>query len=93
MGMERVALCLNTEDPEQKELYDFLTKLPNGKKRNASAFLKTLLDREYQKKKEWYLSEKKKSEHEKKTLEAPKGEVIKSKNGRIRYELNKNLTN
>jgi hypothetical protein len=66
------ALCLNTDDPEQKELYDFITRLPNGKKRNTSAFLKTLVDREYQKKREQYLAEK-----EKETLKAPRVEVIK----------------
>jgi hypothetical protein len=72
MPIEKPALCLNTDDPEQKELFDFITKLPNGKKRNASAFLRTLVDREYQKKREQYFSEK-----EKETLKAPRVEVIK----------------
>ena len=60
MEIKKTALCLNVNDPEQKELYDFVTRLPNGKKRNASAFLKTLVDREYQKKREQYLKEKEK---------------------------------
>jgi hypothetical protein len=72
MPIEKPALCLNTEDPEQKELFDFITKLPNGKKRNASAFLRTLVDREYQKRKDQYLAEK-----EKETLKAPRVEVVK----------------
>lgn len=83
MPIEKTALCLNTDDPDQKELHDFITKLPNGKKRNASAFLKTLADREYQKKRDWYLAEKEKYEQEKKAQKAPK--VIKSKGGRINY--------
>lgn len=92
MKIERVALCLNVEDPDQKELHDFLTKLPNGKKRNGSAFLKTLLDREYQKKRDWYLSERSKFEQEKRAQEAPKGTLIKSNNGGIRYQVNSDLT-
>ncbi|OLS39157.1 hypothetical protein [Bacillus sp. MRMR6] len=80
MGIERVVLCLNTEDPEQRNLYEFVTKLPSGKKRNASGFLKTLVDREYQKQKAEYLAEK-----AKKTPEAPRVEVIKANNGGIRY--------
>jgi hypothetical protein len=47
-NIKKVTLCLNVDDPEQKELFDFVTKLPNGKKRNGSSFLKTLVDREYQ---------------------------------------------
>ena len=85
MGIERIALCLNTEDPEQKELFEFITKLPSGKKRNASAFLKTIADREYQRKRIQYLSKKDKFEQEKETLIAPQVEVIKSNNGGIRY--------
>lgn len=49
-NIKKVTLCLNVDDPEQKDLYDFVTKLPNGTKRNGSSFLKTLVDREYQKK-------------------------------------------
>jgi hypothetical protein len=82
VNMERITLCLNTEDPEQKELFEFVTSLPNGKKRNASAFLKMLVDREYQKKREWYVDGKRRQE--KKTHEASQGEVIKEKSG-IRY--------
>jgi hypothetical protein len=85
VGIERIALCLNTEDPEQKELFDFVTRLPNGKKRNASAFLKTLADREYQKKRIQYLSERGKNEQEKETLLAPQVEVIRSIKGGIKY--------
>lgn len=81
--MQRIALCINTDDPYQKELYDFVSFLPNGKKRNASAFLKLLVDREYQKNKEKYL-------HEKKTHEASKGTVIKTTNG-IKFDLTKDI--
>jgi hypothetical protein len=81
MGIVRIALCLNTDDPEQKELFDFVSYLPNGKKRNASAFLKTLVDREYQ---------KKKREQEKKAQSAPLVEVIKS-NGGIKYLASKGI--
>jgi hypothetical protein len=80
MGIVRIALCLNTDDPEQKELYDFVSFLPSGKKRNASAFLKTLVDREYQKKKE----------QTKKAPIAPHMEVIKA-NGGIKYLPSKNV--
>lgn len=69
MAIKRIPLCLNTDDPEQLELYKFVTSLPNGKKRNSSAFLRMLVDREYQKKK--------------KTLRAP--QMIKSNNGGIKY--------
>ncbi|MFJ5716510.1 hypothetical protein [Neobacillus sp. NPDC093127] len=82
MPIMHPALCLNTDDPDQKELYEFITRLPNGKKRNTSAFLKTLVDREYQKKKEQYLAEKSKFEQEKETPKAP--QVIKSSGG-IKY--------
>lgn len=68
MKIEKRSICLNVEDPEQKELFEFITKLPNGKRRNASAFLRTLVDREYQKKRDWYLEEKQRIENEKKTL-------------------------
>lgn len=87
VSIKRIPLCLNTDDPEQKELHDFITLLPNGKKRNSSAFLKMLVDREYQKKKEQYLSEKEKFEHEKETQKAP---LIKSNKGGIKY-LGKNV--
>jgi hypothetical protein len=79
VGIQRIALCLNTEDPEQEELYNFVTHLPNGKKRNASAFLKMLVDREYQKRKEEYVNAKK-------AQNAPRVEVIKSSGG-IRFDL------
>jgi hypothetical protein len=49
--LKKVSLVLNTDDPEQAELYRFVKKLPNGKKRNSSAFLRTLVDRAYQNKK------------------------------------------
>ncbi|WML44097.1 hypothetical protein [Neobacillus sp. PS3-40] len=84
MPIVKPALCLNTDDPEQKELYDFITLLPNGKKRNASSFLRTLVDREYQKRRFEYLAEKEKFIQEKKTQEASSDEVIKS-NGGIKY--------
>jgi hypothetical protein len=89
MAIEKPALCLNTDDPEQKELFEFITKLPNGKKRNTSAFLRTLVDREYQKKKDEYLAEKKKFEQEKKTQGASFGNVIKAKanNGEFKIDL------
>ncbi|TYS14259.1 hypothetical protein FZC78_19070 [Rossellomorea vietnamensis] len=48
MNIKKVSLCLNVDDPEQKTLHDFVTKLPNGDKRNGSQFLKTLVDREHQ---------------------------------------------
>jgi hypothetical protein len=82
------ALCLNMDDPEQKELYEFLTQLPNGKKRNTSAFLKTLVDREYQKKKEAYRTEKTKFEQIKKAQSAPSVEVVKRS---IKYLPSKNV--
>ncbi|TMU85476.1 hypothetical protein FGG79_09640 [Bacillus sp. BHET2] len=47
-NIKKVTLCLNVDDPEQKELFEFVSKLPNGSKRNGSSFLKTLVDREYQ---------------------------------------------
>lgn len=75
--IKRIPLCLNTEDPEQNELYEFVSTLSNGKKRNASAFLKLLLDREYQKKRDGYLEEKRKFEQQKEALKAPLVEVIK----------------
>lgn len=48
MGLKKVSLVLNTDDPEQAELYKYVKNLPNGKKRNSSAFLRILLDRAYQ---------------------------------------------
>jgi hypothetical protein len=86
MSIKRIPLCLNTEDPEQKELYDFVTMLPGGKKRNSSAFLRMLVDREYQKKKKEYLEEKEKKAHI-----APHSEVIKSSKGGIKYLPSKNI--
>jgi len=47
MKMKNVPVSFNLEDPEQKRLYDYLTRLPNGKRRNASGFIKRLVDREY----------------------------------------------
>ncbi|MDR7237097.1 hypothetical protein [Neobacillus drentensis] len=85
MPIMHPALCLNTDDPDQKELYEFITRLPNGKKRNTSAFLKTLVDREYQKKKEQYLAE-----IEKETLKAPRVEVIKREIKYLAKEVNQN---
>ncbi|MDM5199226.1 hypothetical protein QUF79_14490 [Fictibacillus enclensis] len=49
MPMKKHSLVLNTDDPEQKALYDFVKYARNGKKRNASAYLRMLVDREYQK--------------------------------------------
>ncbi|MEH7381747.1 hypothetical protein V7138_14890 [Bacillus sp. JJ1533] len=48
MGLKKVSLVLNVDDPEQAELYKFVKNLPNGKKRNSSAFLRLLVDRAYQ---------------------------------------------
>lgn len=48
MALKKVSLVLNIDDPEQAELYQFVTNLPNGKKRNSSSFLRTLVDRAYQ---------------------------------------------
>lgn len=75
MTIKKVSLVLNIDDPEQKQLHDFVTKLPNGKKRNASAFLRTLVDRAYQKQKEIAPSSVKK-----------KVPVIKSDNGVIKHK-------
>lgn len=47
MQMKNVPVSFNLDDPEQLRLYNFLTRLPNGKKRNASGFIKRLVDREY----------------------------------------------
>lgn len=47
MQMKNVPVSFNLDDPDQLRLYNFLTKLPNGKKRNASGYLKRLVDREY----------------------------------------------
>ncbi|KZE65615.1 hypothetical protein AWM68_20655 [Fictibacillus phosphorivorans] len=49
MPIKKSSLVLNTEDPEQNLLHQFVNFLPNGKKRNSSAFLRMLVDREYQK--------------------------------------------
>jgi selenophosphate synthase len=77
-GIKKITLVLNTDDPEQKELYNFVNCLPNGQKRNSSAFLRTLVDREYQKKKEQYLQEKK-------TQEASIVKVVQSTKKNIKY--------
>jgi hypothetical protein len=87
MPIEKLSLCLNIDDPEQKELYEFTTFLPKGKKRNTSAFLRTLVDREFQKKKEEYQSEKRKFDQEKKAQQAPNVKVIKTVNGSIKLDL------
>lgn len=80
MKIVKPALCLNIDDPEQKELFEYITKLPNGKKRNTSAFLKTLVDRDYQKKKDEYLAEREK--HKKPIQKVP------VKGGGIQIKLN-----
>jgi hypothetical protein len=49
MPIKKSSLVLNTDDPEQKLLHQFINFLPNGKKRNTSAFLRMLVDREFQK--------------------------------------------
>jgi hypothetical protein len=46
--IERIILVLNTDEPEQDQLYNFVKFLPNGRKRNASAFLRLIVDREFQ---------------------------------------------
>ncbi|MEH7440483.1 hypothetical protein V7182_23835 [Neobacillus drentensis] len=84
-GIKKITLVLNTDDPEQRELYEFVNCLPNGQKRNSSAFLRTLLDREYQKKREQYLEENKRYSNEKKTQEASSVKVIKSTKKNITY--------
>jgi hypothetical protein len=85
-GIKKINLVLNTDDPEQAELYNFVNFLPNGRKRNSSSFLRTLVDREYQKKKEQHLEE---SKQNKKTQEASPVKVIKSAKGSglIKYDL------
>lgn len=45
--MKNVPVSFNLDDPEQKRLYEFLTRLPNGKRRNASGYIKRLVDRDY----------------------------------------------
>ncbi len=76
MPIKKASIVLNTDDPEQKELYDFINYLPNGKKRNTSAFLRTLVDREFQKRG----GGKKIAPSENKT-------VIKSEGGGIKFTL------
>jgi len=83
MTIKKVDLCLNIDDPEQKALHEFLTVLPNGKKRNTSGFLRTMADRVYQTQKDEYLSAKMKFEQEKKAPKAPL--VTKSKDGEIKF--------
>jgi hypothetical protein len=75
MAMKKVSLVLNTDDPEQAELHRFITKLPNGKKRNSSAFLKTLVDREYQSKRDSYLAEVRKKSVPTIKIQPESGEV------------------
>lgn len=48
MAMQNIAISFNLDDESQKALYDFVKFQLNGKKRNASAFVKMLIDREYQ---------------------------------------------
>lgn len=72
MALKKVSLVLNTDDPEQAELYRFVKKLPNGKKRNSSAFLRLLVDRAYQ------LYKKEKTETK---------NVIRSTNGEIKFKV------
>jgi succinyl-CoA synthetase beta subunit len=80
MPIKKVSIVLNTDYPEQEELYVFLTKLANGKKRNSSAFLRTLVDREYQVKREHYLAEVKKAKN-------PQPTIVKSESGGIKFRL------
>lgn len=87
INLQRIALCLNIDDPYQKELYEFVSFLSNGKKRNASAFLKMLVDREYQKNKEQYLNQKKTFLH---FEGSSKGKIIKTTNG-IKFDLTKDI--
>ncbi|SMQ86893.1 hypothetical protein SAMN05444673_6969 [Bacillus sp. OV166] len=84
-GLKKITLVLNTDDPEQRDLYRFVNSLPNGQKRNSSAFLRTLVDREYQKKKVQYLEENQKFLQEKKTQEASSVKVIKPTKKNITY--------
>lgn len=72
MPLKKVSLVLNTDDPEQAELYRFVKNLPNGKKRNSSAFLRLLVDRAYQAQK------KEKTETK---------NVIRSSNGGIKFSV------
>lgn len=72
MTLKKVNLVLNIEDPEQAELYRFVTRLPNGKKRNSSGFLRTLVDRAYQA----YKKEKTETRN-----------VIRSKGGEIKFRI------
>lgn len=83
--IKKITLVLNTDDPEQRELYQFVNYLPNGQKRNSSAFLRTLVDREYQKKREQYLEEIQQLGQEKKTQEASLGKVVKPVQKGIKY--------
>lgn len=51
MSMKNVPIAFNIDDEEQLALYNFAKYQSNGTKRNASAYLKMLLDREFQKQK------------------------------------------
>lgn len=49
MSMKNIPISFNLDDESQLALYNFIKYQSNGKKRNASAFLKMLVDREFQK--------------------------------------------
>jgi hypothetical protein len=74
MTIKKPALVLNVDDPEDKKLFDFVTKLPNGKKRNQSKFLRTLVVRAYQ-------------EYEKENKKIATDFATRSNNGGIKYTL------
>lgn len=74
MSLKKPSIVLNTDEPEDKKLYEFITKLPNGKKRNASKFLRTLVDRAYQ--------------NEKSKQKTDAINVIRTEKGGISYQLN-----
>jgi hypothetical protein len=77
MTLKKLNLVLNIEDPEQAELHQFITVLPNGKKRNASAFLRMLADRAFQ-------------AHKKEKTEAKN--VIRSSNGGIKVSIDRPIS-
>jgi hypothetical protein len=74
MTIKKPSLVLNVDDPEDEKLFDFITKLPNGKKRNQSKFLRTLVVKAYQ---------EYEKENEKKATEF----VSRSMSGGIKYSL------
>jgi predicted transcriptional regulator len=51
MSMKNIAISFNLDDEDQLALYNFIKYQSNGKKRNTSAYLKMLADREFQKSK------------------------------------------